>query len=104
MPEESKKVITAKVKDGYRLYKESLGEDMDKQDDLRSKTEDQQEMQEISGEVLKEIEKYSKVIDSSIEKIQNIFLRYHDKITPEQKINLENLENSLIQAKGTKNL
>ncbi len=104
MPEESKKIITAKVKDGYRLYKESLWEDMDEQDDLKSKTEDQQEMQEISGEVLKEIEKYSKVIDSSIEKIQNIFLRYHDKITPEQKINLENLENSLIQAKGTKNL
>ena len=104
MPEESKKVITAKVKDGYRLYKESLGEDMDEQDELRSKTQDQQEMQEISGEVLKEIEKFSKVIDSSIEKIQNIFLRYHDKITSEQKINLENLENSLIQTKGTKNL
>ena len=104
MPEESKKVITAKVKDGYRLYKESLGEDMDEQDDLRSKTVDQQEMQEISWEVLKEIEKYSKVIDSSIEKIQNIFLRYHDKITPEQKLNLENLENSLIQTKWTKNL
>jgi hypothetical protein len=48
MPEESKKIITAKVKDGYRLYKESLGEDMDEQDILRSKTEDQQEMQEIS--------------------------------------------------------
>jgi hypothetical protein len=104
MPEESKKVITAKVKDGYRLYKESLGEDMDEQDDLKSKTEDQQEMQEISGDVLREIEKYSKVIDSSIEKIQNIFLRYHDKITSEQKINLENLENSLIQSKGTKNI
>lgn len=104
MPEESKKIITAKVKDWYRLYKESLGEDMDEQDILRSKTEDQQEMQEISGEVLKEIEKYSKVIDSSIEKIQNIFLRYHDKITPEHKVNLENLENSLIQSKWTKNL
>ena len=104
MPEESKKIITAKVKDGYRLYKESLGENMDEQEDLRSKTEDQQEMQEISGEVLREIEKYSKVIDSSIEKIQNIFLRYHDKITPEQKNNLESLENKLIQTKGTKNL
>ncbi len=104
MPEESKKIITAKVKDGYRLYKESLGEDMDEQDILKSKTQDQQEMQEISWEVLKEIEKYAKVIDSSIEKIQNIFLRYHDKITSEQKINLENLENSLIQAKWTKNI
>jgi hypothetical protein len=99
MPEESKKVITAKVRDGYRLYKESLGEDMDEEDELRAKTEDQQDMQEISVEVLKEIEKYSKVIDTSVEKIQNIFLKYHDTVTPEQKLNLENLENTLIQAK-----
>lgn len=104
MPEESKKIITAKVKDGYRLYKESLGENMDEQDELKGKSIDQQEMQEISGEVLKEIQKYSKVIDLSVEKIQNLFLKYHETITPGQKINLENLENILIQTKGTKNL
>lgn len=104
MPEESKKVITAKVKDGYRLYKQSLGEDMDEEDELRSKTEDQQDMQEISVEVLKEIDKYTKVIDTSVEKIQNIFLKYHETVTPEQRLNLENLENVLIQTKGTKNI
>jgi hypothetical protein len=31
---------------------------MDLENELKSKTEDQQDMQEISGEVLKEIEKY----------------------------------------------
>ena len=104
MPEESKKIITAKVKDGYRLYKESLGENIDKEDEIKWQTIDQQEMQEISWGVLKEIEKYSKVIDTSVEKIQNLFLRYHEIITPQQKINLENLENTLIQTKGTKNI
>jgi hypothetical protein len=104
MPEESKKLITAKVKDGYRLYRESMGEDVDLEDELRWKTQDQQDMQEISWEVLKEIAKFGTVIDSSIEKIQNLFLKYHQTITPEQRINLENLENSLIQTKWTKNL
>jgi hypothetical protein len=46
-------------------------------------------MQEISGEVLKEIAKYGTVIDSSIEKIQNLFLKYHQTITPEQRLSLE---------------
>lgn len=104
MPEESKKLITAKVKDGYRLYKESIGEDMDEEEELKLQTADQQEMWEISWDVLKEIAKYGTVIDSSIEKIQNLFLKYHETITHEQKIWLENLENLLVQTKGTKNL
>lgn len=104
MPEEAKKIITAKVRDGYRLYKESLGQDLDEQDEKKGQSVDQQEMQEISREVLKEIEKYTKVIDSSVEKIQNIFLKYHETITIEQKSKLENLENILIQTKWTKNL
>jgi hypothetical protein len=77
---------------------------MDLENDLKSKTEDQQDMQEISGEVLKEIEKYGVVIDTSIEKIQNLFLKYHDTITSDQKQKLENLENTLIQSKSTKNI
>lgn len=104
MPEESKKLITAKVKDGYRLYRESMGEDVDMEDELRWKTQDQQDMQEISWEVLKEIAKYGTVIDSSIEKIQNLFLKYHQTITPEQRLSLEGLENTLIQTKWTKNI
>lgn len=104
MPEESKKIITAKVKDWYRLYRESMGADLDAEDEMKWRTQDQQEMQEISWEVLKELAKYSTVIDSSIEKIQNLFLKYHQTITPEQKAKLETLENTLVQTKGTKNL
>lgn len=104
MPEESKKLITAKVKDGYRLYKESIGENIDEEEELKLQTVDQQEMWEISGDVLREIAKYGTVIDTSIEKIQNLFLKYHDTITPEQKVSLENLENLFIQTKGTKNI
>jgi len=35
MPEESKKIITAKVKDGYRLYKESIGENIDEENEAK---------------------------------------------------------------------
>ncbi len=104
MPEESKKLITAKVKDGYRLYRESMGADLEAEEDMKSRTQDQQEMQEISWEVLKQLAKYVTVIDSSIEKIQNLFLKYHQTITSEQRTLLENLENTLVQTKGTKNL
>lgn len=104
MPEEAKKIITAKVKDGYRLYKESIGENIDEQNEAKWKTQDQIDLQEISGEVLREIEKYSKIMDSSIEKIQNLFLKYHETITPEQKRTLEDLENSFVQTKSIKNI
>ncbi len=76
MPEEAKKLITAKVKDGYRLYRESLGDDMDMEDEKKTRTEDQKEMEEISWEVLREIDRYWKIIDSSIEKIQHLFLKF----------------------------
>ncbi len=104
MPEESKKLITAKVKDWYRLYRESRGDDVDMENELKWRTQDQQDMQEISWEVLKQIAKYGTVIDSSIEKIQNLFLKYHQTITPVQKSQLEALENSLVQTKWTKNI
>lgn len=104
MPEEAKKLITAKVKDGYRLYRESLGDDMDMEDEKKTRTEDQKEMEEISWEVLREIDRYWKIIDSSIEKIQHLFLKYHKIILPEQKTKLESLENTFIQTKWTKNI
>lgn len=104
MPEDAKKIITAKVKDWYRLYKESIGEDVDAQNEAKSKTQDQIDLQEISWEVLREIEKYSKIMDSSIEKIQNLFLKYHETITPEQKQILEDLENTFVQTKSIKNI
>ncbi len=104
MPEESKKVITAKVRDGYRLYRESMWVDLDLEEEKMWQTQDQQEMQEISWEVLKELAKYSTVIDSSVEKIQNIFLKYHQTITSDQRMALEELENTLVQIKWSKNL
>lgn len=104
MPEASKKILTAKVKDGYRLYKESIGENIDEENEAKLRTQDQIDLQEISWEVLREIEKYSKIMDSSIEKIQNLFLKYHDTISPEQSRILEDLENSFVQTKSIKNI
>jgi len=43
-------------------------------------------------------------MDSSIEKIQNLFLKYHDTISPEQSRILEDLENSFVQTKSIKNI
>ncbi len=54
-------------------------------------------MEEISPQVLKEIAHYNTIIDSTVEKIQNLFLKYHNTITPEKKIELENIENVLVQ-------
>lgn len=101
MPEEQKKTITAKVKDSYRLYKQSIGESTE---EIKVKTQDEQDIQEISPQILREIEKYVLIIDSTIEKIQNLFLKYHSAVTPEKKIELEQMENALLQAKGSSNL
>lgn len=101
MPEDQKKMITAKVRDSYRLYKQSMGEDID---NIKIETQDEKDIQEISPQILKEIERYVLIIDSTIEKIQNIFLKYHSIVTPERKIQLEQLVQALLQAKGSSNL
>lgn len=101
MPEDQKKMITAKVRDSYRLYKQSMGEDID---NVKIETQDEKDIQEISPQILKEIEKYVLIIDSTIEKIQNLFLKYHSIVTPERKIQLEQLVQALLQAKGSSNL
>lgn len=95
MGEEQKKVITAKVKDGYQMYKQSLGIDVNE----KKLTEKENDEIEISPQVLKEIEQYNHVLDSTIEKIQNLILKHHATISPEQKRDLETLEGSLIQTK-----
>lgn len=59
MSEEQKKVITAKVRDSYRLYKASLGENIDEK--KIDRTEDETEMLQISPQTLREIEHYSLV-------------------------------------------
>jgi hypothetical protein len=76
MNEEQKKTITAKVRDSYRMYKATLGENIDQ----AKQTKEEVEMKEISPEILKEVEKYGLIIDSTIEKIQNLLLKYHSII------------------------
>ncbi len=95
MSEEQKKMITAKVKDGYQLYKQSLGIDVNE----KKLTEKENDEIEISPQVLKEIEQYNHVLDSTIEKIQNLILKHHTTITVDQKRELEVLVGSLIQTK-----
>lgn len=101
MNETQKKVITAKVKDGYVMYKQSMGFDMSEK---KEQTEREISMAEISPTVLKELAHYNAIIDSTVEKIQNLFLKYHKTITPEKKKELENIESNLAQTKGLSNL
>jgi hypothetical protein len=96
MNEQQKKTITAKVKDGYMMYKQSMGFDVSEK---KIQSEKETDMQEISPQMLKELAHYTTIIDSTIEKIQNLFLKYHNTITPEKKIELENIENTLAQGK-----
>lgn len=96
MPEDQKKTITAKVRDSYRMYKASVGEDIN---DAKVETQDEQDIHAISPQILKEIEKYVLIIDSTIEKIQNLFLKYHSVVNPERKIQLEHIEQNLLQIK-----
>ncbi len=102
MSEEQKKVITAKVRDSYRLYKASLGENIDEK--KIDRTEDETEMLQISPQTLREIEHYSLVWDSTIEKIQNLLLKHHATIPEDKKMEMEKLEHSILQVKGSSNL
>lgn len=102
MSEEQKKVITAKVRDSYRLYKATLWENIDEKKIERS--EDEVEKQQISPQILREIEHYALIGDSTIEKIQNLLLKYHTTIPDDKKIELEKLEHSILQTKGSSNL
>jgi len=101
MDETQKRVITAKVKDGYSLYQQSLGIDVNEK---KIKSEKENDLAEISPQVLREIAHYNDIIDSTVEKIQNLFLKYHNTINGEKKKELENIEMSLVQAKGMSNL
>ena len=95
MNEEQKKVITAKVRDSYKMYKNSVGEDINEV----KVTKDELELQEISPAILKEVEQYSMIIDSTIEKIQNLILKYHSTIPLDKKMDLEEIEHILLQSK-----
>lgn len=100
MNEEQKKVITAKVRDSYRMYKESVGEAID----THKETEKEIENKWISVNLLKQIEEYSMIVDSTIEKIQNLILKYHNTIPADKKKDLEEIEHILLQAKSSSNI
>ncbi len=101
MNEQQKKMVTSKVKDGYMLYKQSMGFDTTEK---KVQTDKEVDMQGISPQVLKELEHYNIIIDSTVEKIQNLFLKYHNTVTPEKKRELEDIENTLVQSKWASNL
>lgn len=100
--EEQKRLLTAKVKDGYNMYLQSIGEKEKEEDKLMNVEE--RELQDFSPQLLKEIEKYNKTIDETIEKIQNLIIKHHEVISVEQKSLLERLEMELAQLKGTRNI
>lgn len=99
--EDQKKMMTAKVQDGYRMYLDSIGK---KEEDFKQKTPEKSELEGISEVLLKEIERYTKIIDDTISKIQNLLIKNHEIITPEQKSLLERTEITLVQLKGTRNI
>lgn len=101
MPEDQKKIITAKVRDGYRMYLESIGETIEeKKVDIL----DNDDTDNFSPLLLKELEKYTKIIDDSIVKIQNLLIKNHEIITEEQKAVLERIEIELVQIKWVRNI
>lgn len=99
--EEQKKVITAKVRDGYSMYQQSMWINTLNR---KIKTEKEEDLAEISPQILREIAHYNDIIDSTVEKIQNLFLKYHNTLNPDKKATLENLEMNLVQAKWLSNL
>lgn len=92
MNEEQKMKMTAKVRDGYNLYRESLERNNEEIEEKSEKTTEESMLDEFSPEVLKELERYEKVVNETIEKIQNLLIKYHDTIGIEQKNTLNQIE------------
>jgi hypothetical protein len=101
MGEEQKKIITAKVKDTYAMYKSTQWEEVKQE---KKETEKEKEMKEISSWLVKEIDFYSKIIDSTIVKIQDVFTKYSSIVTPTKRSDLEKLQQILQQSKGSSNI
>ncbi len=105
MSEDQKKKVTARVKDGYNLYKESLNEKWEEIQEKKTKEEEEESiLNEFSPEVLKELERYEWVIEETLEKIQNLLIKHHDSIGVEQKNTLNQIELELTKIKGTRNI
>lgn len=99
--EEEKKIITLKVRDGYNMYLESIGKKLE--DEKKDETGDKW-LEDFSPQLLKEVEKYSKIIDETIVKIQNLLIKNHEIITTEQKSILDRVEMELVSIRGIKNI
>lgn len=100
--EEQKKIITAKVKDGYNMYLESIGWKVEEKVEQKNMIDD--DATDFSPQLLKELEKYWKIVDDTITKIQNLLIQNHEHITEEQKALLEHIETDLVQIKGVRNV
>jgi bifunctional DNA-binding transcriptional regulator/antitoxin component of YhaV-PrlF toxin-antitoxin module len=100
MSDDQKKVITAKVKDTYSMYRASQGEVIVE----KKQTEKEKELKDISPQMLKEIEFYSKTIDSILLKIEETFTKYGQIVTPTKRSDLERFQQVLQQSKGSSNL
>ncbi len=100
MSDDQKKVITAKVKDTYSMYRASQWEVIVE----KKQTEKEKELKDISPQMLKEIEFYSKTIDSILLKIEETFTKYGQIVTPTKRSDLERFQQVLQQSKGSSNL
>ncbi len=106
MPEDQKKIITWKVKSGYDLYinNTKTQEDTDKEEEKNEKDVNANVYEQISPEMRREIEKYNKIIDDIILKLQNIVIKYNNSLTPERKQRFEELQQALYQSKSSTNI
>lgn len=83
------------------MYLESIGKTLEEN---KKNTPDADDTAEFSPLLLKELEKYTKIIDETITKIQNLLIKNHEIITEEQKTILERIEIELVQIKGVRNI
>ncbi|PID84397.1 hypothetical protein CSB09_01130 [Candidatus Gracilibacteria bacterium] len=105
MSEDQKIKMTAKVRDGYNLYRESLEKNNEEIQETEKKvTTDEDISDEFSSEVLKELERYETVVNNTIEKIQNLLIKYDSTINIEQKSTLSQIELELTKIRGTRNI
>ncbi len=106
MPEEQKKIITWKVKSGYELYINNTRtqEDVDQEEKASEKDINADVYDQISPEMKREIEKYNKIIDDIILKLQNIVIKYNNALTPDRKQKFEQLQQALYQSKSSTNI
>ena len=101
MSDDQKKVITAKVKDTYSMYRASQWDVVVEE---KPQTEKEKELKDISPQILKEIEFYGRIIDSILLKIGETFTKYWQVVTPTKRSDLEKFQQVLQQSKWSSNI